>query len=305
MPIHWGDLLEKWNDPAWIRDRLEHRIGGGFSGLLHGFGGVDIPSLNWDNLIILDACRADLFEELCDLKVFDEYRRVTSRGSSTEEWTLRNWVDREFPEIVYVTANPVVARYTPEHFYRRVDVFEIGFDENLGTVLPATMAQHGRDAFEGDKRLVAHFMQPHYPFYPHDFGVDSKSWHPKGCEGDRVRNPWEAIRGSSVSKESIVRAYRATLEDVLPIALDLAEALPGTTVVTSDHGNTYGRWAFPLPVKIYGHPTGFRYPELVRVPWGVIRGEDREIAPGRISENVAESDVVQDRLAAFGYVEEG
>lgn len=305
MAINWRDLLDNWNDPAWIRDRFEHHVSGTFSGFVYGFDGVDVPSLDWDNLIILDACRADLFEDVIDLDRFDEYRRVPSRGSSTEEWVLENWVGREFPEITYVTANPVVARYTPKHFYNRVDVFESGFDDEFGTVLPHTMARITRDTFQADKRIVAHFMQPHYPFYAGELDVGVKSWHPDGGDDGRVlRNPWEAIAKSEVEKRDVIEAYRTTLSDALPIALELADELPGTSVVTSDHGNTYGRWAFPLPFRIYGHPTGFRYPELVSVPWGVMEGDARDIRSGHISTQVASAEVVQNRLEAFGYISE-
>ncbi|WP_186313321.1 hypothetical protein [Halorubrum salsamenti] len=49
----------------------------------------------WDNLIILDACRLDLFEETIDTGQFDEYRHVWSRGSKTDEWTYNNFIDEE------------------------------------------------------------------------------------------------------------------------------------------------------------------------------------------------------------------
>ncbi len=303
MSLKWADLLEKWGDLDWVRDRLEHRVGGTFSGLLYGFDGVDVPALKWDNLIILDACRADLFEAVCDLDVFDDYRRVKSRGSSTEEWVRKNWVDRTFPDLIYVTANPTVARYTPVHFHRRIDVFEWGFNEQQETVLPETMYRSVLDHFEGDKRLVAHFMQPHYPFYVADLNIDAASWHPGGdSDSHSVRNPWESMRRNDVSRDELVDAYRATLEEVLPVALRLAEELPGRSVVTSDHGNTYGRWAIPLPLRIYGHPTGFRYPELAHVPWGTIEARERDIVPGHVAEKPPDTDIVRERLEAFGYV---
>lgn len=294
-----SELGENWSDPEWIRSRLTHRVAGPLSALVYGREGIDVPAADWDNLLVLDACRADLFESRTAVDDFDSYRRVRSRGSSTEEWVQKNWVGREFPDIVYVTANPTVARYTPYTFYARVDVFDDGFDPDGMTVYPETIAERARDAFEADKRIVVHFMQPHAPFYPSS--VDIAAWAPTFDDTPDLSSPWEALRRGEVGPEEIKRAYAKTLDAVLPTATELARSLPGRSVITSDHGNSFGRVAFPLPLRIYGHPTGLRYPELVEVPWAVLDGERREITEGTIARKHVEEDVVSERLRAFGY----
>ncbi|WP_281241044.1 hypothetical protein [Haloplanus vescus] len=35
---------------------------------------------DWDNLLILDACRADMFKAVADTECFDAYETVRSHG---------------------------------------------------------------------------------------------------------------------------------------------------------------------------------------------------------------------------------
>ena len=59
---------------------------------------------DWDNLIILDACRYDFFEKLNHFQGVLEPR--TSRGSKTWEFMRGNFRDRNLLDTVYVTDNP-------------------------------------------------------------------------------------------------------------------------------------------------------------------------------------------------------
>ena len=70
----------------------------------------------FDNLIILDACRYDLFE--AEIKNFNikgklEYR--ISRGSNTGYFLRENFEHKDLQpilkEIIYITANPLVNVY--------------------------------------------------------------------------------------------------------------------------------------------------------------------------------------------------
>ena len=61
---------------------------------------------DWDTFIVLDACRADFFEEVADFSWFDSYTSRVSLGSHSSEWTRKNFAEREFPDTVYVSANP-------------------------------------------------------------------------------------------------------------------------------------------------------------------------------------------------------
>jgi hypothetical protein len=294
-----SDLRANYDDPEWRRDRLVDRVSAPLSALYYGEGGVDVPASEWDNLLVLDACRADVFEAVADLDGFDAYGRVTSRASMTAEWTRRNWRDGRFGDTVYVTANPLVSRHAPDSFFELRDVWEAGFDEDAGTVLPETLADAARDAFREDKRLVAHFVQPHTPFYATDLGLDSNapSWADEG-----THNEWAAVRRGELSAAAALAGYAETLRHGLDAALSLAETLPGRTVLTSDHGDLYGQRVRPLGLRLYGHPRRHRHPDLVEVPWAVLDGERRELVDeGTTSASEIDETVVADRLEALGY----
>jgi len=263
--------------------------------------GVDIFAEDWDNMVILDACRYDLFEQVHDLPGTLEER--VSRGSNTEEFLLGNVSRRELHDVVYVTANPQLYRYdeTAPSLHDVVNVWrEAGWNEEYRTVLPETVTEYARRAAREypNKRLVVHYIQPHNPFIGptgrEHFDLDTLAF-------------WQKVdRGEiSVSDETLWRAYRENLELALPHVQDLLEELVGRTVVTADHGQIFGERAGVVPLRYYGHPRSVYATPLVRVPWLVNqRGERKEIVaePSQSRDDV-EAEVVSDRLQQLGYVE--
>jgi hypothetical protein len=267
--------------------------------------GLDLFSADWDHLIILDACRYDMFAEQADLPGSLEAR--VSRGSSTVEFLRANFAGRDFRDTVYVTANPQLYRHNDEmgaRLHATVEVWqEDGWDEERKTVLPETMADRTLAAAERfpNKRLVSHFIQPHYPFlYDEAVFDDSQAFLRPDESGS-----WQQIMTGdlSVSRESIWRAYRATLDRALPAVERLLDELDGRVVVTADHGNMVGERARPVPVVEWGHPAGLYTEQLVRVPWHVREGERREIVRGAPpeTEEPAATAAVEERLADLGY----
>ncbi|MFB6225474.1 MAG: hypothetical protein ABEI13_03390, partial [Candidatus Paceibacteria bacterium] len=80
-------------------------------------------------------------------------------------------------------------------------------------------------------------------------------------------NVWQRLKKGELKKEEVREAYRENLEVALPAVKQLIRNLSGKTVVTSDHGNVFGELVFPIPIRIYGHPAGFRLEGLTKVPW--------------------------------------
>jgi hypothetical protein len=74
--------------------------------------GIDIFEQDWDNLLLLDVCRYDAFEELNG--IVEDLRPVTSRVSATPEFLRGNLRGRELHDTVYVTANPMLHRHADE-----------------------------------------------------------------------------------------------------------------------------------------------------------------------------------------------
>lgn len=263
--------------------------------------GIDVFAEDWDNLILLDACRYDLFAERHSLP--GRLERRQSRASNTEEFLQANFGGRDLHDVVYVTGNPQLARKevdTSLHAVRNVWQDE-GWDERYRTVHPETMAEWTIRADEEfpNKRLLAHFMQPHYPFIGptgrEHFDLDSLAF-------------WRRFdRGEIDVPDSVLKkAYRENLLLALPYVADLLEHLQGRTVVTSDHGQLFGERAGLIPKSYYGHPAGVYHDDLVTVPWLVYeRGNRKETYPeSPVSDTASgvEEETVRDRLHDLGYV---
>jgi len=268
--------------------------------------GVDVVAEDWDNLLILDACRYDLFERRHDLPGRLEQRR--SRGSHTIEFLAGNFTDRDLLDTVYVSASPQLYRWQDRigaTFHDVVHVWrEDGWNEQYHTVLPETTMEYALEAAERypDKRLVVHFLQPHYPFI--DAG---RTLNPRRFgDTDEAPDIWGLLsRGEAgVSRDAVRDAYRANFDRALPAVRDLLTGLDGRTVVSADHGNLFGERASPVPVREWGHPPGVHVPELVEVPWQVVKeGPRREISadpPERMPE--VDEETVEDTLRTLGYV---
>lgn len=307
----YNEIRQNWNDVDWWSNRVQARINGPIQRRF-GDRGIDIVGADWDALVVLDACRYDLFEEIADLDRFDEYRRVRSPGSATNEWTERAFTATgPHGDIVYVTGNPMTSRHAAQSFHRLVEVWTDAFDESLGSVPAEVVTEAAIKARETypNKRLVVHYVQPHYPFV-RDPGLQFTDWGGtdtiRNENADaRARDVWQALRLGLVDRETVWAGYRRNLEYVLDRIDPLLSALEGRTVVTSDHGNLLGERGSPIPVRLYGHPEGCRHRDLVTVPWAVLQGENRPEIDSEAAESTtdADSDAVSDRLTALGYVE--
>lgn len=269
--------------------------------------GIDVMNEDWDNLIILDACRYDMFEEKNELPGTLTSR--ISRGSSTREFLKANFRNREMLDTVYITANPQLYRHQDWlnckfHEVRHVWQEE-GWDESHQTVLPETTTKYAMEAADEfpNKRLLVHYIQPHYPFLttsgqPFD---NSQAF----LKPDEAGSWNQVMSGElDVSPEEIWKAYRETLDRALPAVEDLILQLEGKSVVTADHGNMVGDRAYPFPIQEWGHPRGIYTKQLVKVPWLVQKqGERPEIIAESPTEQCTDidSDVVQERLEDLGY----
>ena len=328
------ELHANYDDPVWRRKRLADRVVRPVHARWHGTNGLDIPAADWDVLVVLDGCRADLFEagaldagsgldgadggEWGDHgsvpsgpDPFDAYRRVTARGSATPEWLSGNFAEGAFGDTVYVSANPYVARVCGDAFHEVRAVWESAFDADVGTVRPEAVAAAARAADDAypDKRLIIHFMQTHYPFLGHPnlqfAGIDADQvLGERDAVAGEPHDPWEALALGRIDRRRLRRAYADNLVAVLPDALSLASELRGRAVVTADHGNLLGERAWPVPAKLYGHPVGVRTPALVEVPWAVVDGERRPVRDDGVAAlDPADEAAVDERLRRLGYRE--
>lgn len=276
--------------------------------------GIDVFAEDWDTLVVLDACRYDMFESIHEFDGTLSSKR--SKGSATTEWLRANFDGRDLSDTVYVTANPQLERNRKNldvNLHETINVWlDKGWDEDTGTVLAETVTDAAIDAYERfpDKRLVIHFLQPHYPFVRSDSQFDKDHLHSiEGSEDEaHGENVWNQkfLGGLEISPEKLWSMYVENLEYVLEHVEKLLDSIPGKTVVTSDHGNYVGERASPIPIREYGHPRGLYDDAVVLVPWlEIVRGDRREIRSGSTEQprEQIETDRVTERLRHLGYRE--
>lgn len=301
-----AEIADNGSDLRWWTSRLNDRVNAPIQRKLFKNSGVDLMNKDWDNLIIADAARADLFEEAVDLSKFDEYHRIQSRASSTPEWSWVNF-QGDYGDTVYVSGTPTPSRHIPGTFHDYVEVWQDCFDESIGTVKADAVEKRCREVYKKypNKRFIFHFLQPHYPFV-NDTQFRFNYWHNTSefdyGDDNRAKDVWEGIRKGLADPDEVWPAYRENLEYVMNYIWNLTDEIEGKTVVHSDHGNVMGNWSWPFPVRIYGHPSGLRLSKLTTVPWAVIKNGRREIIPEQAGVNGNEVADIETKLEALGYV---
>jgi len=226
---------------------------------------------DWDTLLVLDACRTDLFEETVDTGEFDTYESKYSAASATNEWCRQNFSCQALTDTVYVTGNPVVSREVRTAFHAFLEPWRTGFDDEQGTVLPEAIADSAIEAIEQypNKRVIVHFLQPHYPFIDHpelrfaDFGQTDEFEPEKVNAG--ASDVWEAYSLGLVNREEVWSGYRYNLERVMESVWEIIDGSDRRTVVTSDHGNMLGERLPMFFMRLYGHPPGIHHTAIRRV----------------------------------------
>jgi len=232
---------------------------------IQGNKGINISNEDWDNLIILDACRFDIFEQISTIP--GNLNRKVSKGSATMEFVQKNFTDKHH-DIVYVTANPTVDKHLQtDQFHAIVRAWDTHWNEKKGTVLPSDMAEVTLDTYKKypNKRIISHFIQPHQPFIGEigdkiyqssEFGStlrghrdtalgDSPDWSRYG------KNVYTGLFDGKIDPELIWRGYKENLELTLPYVEKLCRQMDGLSVVSSDHGNIFSQPKYQYLTK---HP---------------------------------------------------
>lgn len=83
----FNEIQQHHDDRRWWRDRIHERIVHPTHASVYPTynGSISVMDQDWDTLIVLDACRADLFQQVIDLNQFDHYSTVVSNASATME----------------------------------------------------------------------------------------------------------------------------------------------------------------------------------------------------------------------------
>lgn len=226
----------------------------------------------WDILIILDACRYDIFKKLNYLP--GNLTSKISLGSCTSDWAKAN-LTQNHKDVVYVSANPFLSKYYLEEwgrkdiFHHLEELWDTGWDDTYNTVLPDTVTRAGLKMLKKfpKKKLVLHYMQPHNPFVGKRW-IQSDGWKisreilKQKKTSQNAKNAYDQLKANEISKKEVIAAY----EENLLLALHEVENFIKKSknkriVITSDHGDCFGEYG------VYAHPQKTLIKELITVPW--------------------------------------
>ena len=224
---------------------------------LKGHEYTPIWEKDWDTLLIIDACTAELAEEEFKEDRYD-FSTTTAPGSSSREWAEHFSEAEDLEDVVYISANPHISNQKIEDFagknpfFMIYDVWKTGWDEEKGTVRPEKVNQKFQEVKEmyPDKKFILHYMQPHHPFIGEKQLDDTSFVFPGQAEDiDREDMVWERLKKGEIDEQEFRDAYRSNLIYVKQKIEKLPE-LEGKTIITADHGNIFGKRG------MYAHPPG-------------------------------------------------
>lgn len=256
-----------------------------------------LARLDWDVLLVLDACRFDALARAADWPV----DACTSPASATGEWLAAAADSGVLAGAHVASAN---SRYDRHDLgASEVDVlWEREWVDRLGNVPPEPVLERVDEFLaDGLTPAVGHVGPPHAPYVARVAGEwlpvfpDVTAWHWDPDRGDFEQLSQEAAMATGVvDLDRARRGYEASVRSVWAVASEYVArwARRGLTVaVTADHGETFGRARDWFLVE---HPPGCHVPALTRVPLAVFADGERR---GTTPESTAE------QLRAMGYAE--
>lgn len=216
-----------------------------------------LKQMDWDTLIVLDACRFDYFEQNYSNYFSGCLKKVCSPAS----WTY-TWMDTMLYDMSDVTAyscHPAINSMNIKRanfncgrakFKRIVDVWDAGYDKELKAMIPSALNKAVLQDIKDEKftgKNLLWYSQPHYPFIsqPLMYGSDT----------------WLRIEAGEIESKVVQEAYQNNLRLVLHHVSELIPHLKGKTIITADHGELLGENGR------FGHPRHLVLRELREVPW--------------------------------------
>lgn len=289
-PLFETKLLVNGGFRGWLlrlrrRPHLKRQIG----------EGEDFYKKDWDTLILLDAYRADFFEEHSELE--GNYSRVVSKGTWSLEFVVRNFGgDKKLHDTVVVTGNAYYVRY-PELLSKDTfhDVIHLANSNEEGTLDPNKVTEAAMDAHKRypNKRIIVHYMQPHSP---HISEVVDKY---RDKLGEDYNSVFQLFEEGKISKKELEKSYISTIREVEPEVKRLIRNIEGKIVVGSDHGENLGEQRFNRVLT--GH--GFETKECKLVPWLEIPFDKRRKIKKEkpVDSEPVDIEELESQLADLGY----
>lgn len=148
---------------------------------------MNLMNLDWDFLIILDACRYDYFSFIYNSYFDGDFSTIWSLGSCTPEW-LKNTFKKYYDDLIYVSSNIYINSCRElegfegrKHFYKVIDVWYKHWNKQLGTVHPFHTTLEALKVIQRypNKRVIIHYIQPHAPYIHPAFRLEKATAFPK------------------------------------------------------------------------------------------------------------------------------
>lgn len=315
---HWSDI-GWWRQDAlpYLSKKLHRRTMDFYADLYYQIKRVDfvsIPDSDWDNLLVLDACRYDYFKEICSID--GDLNKRYSRAPQTPVFFEENFRNREMHDTVYVSGNPYIKRKVDDHQFHKVyHVWKTHWDDGLKTVHPRAINQVAEEAATTypNKRLIIHYMQPHTPYIGpwarNNIGITAGNQHSRevaltGEYNGTNRDPHVMLQEGQIKRESVLRAYKENLTLVLNHVSNLLKDLSGKNVITADHGELFGERAWPGFGREYQHPN-IMAEKLLQIPWFIPEPNDDSrktvITEPPSESRHSEQDLIEEKLEHLGY----
>lgn len=253
--------------------------------------------LDWDVILVFDACRFDALRRVVDWPI----DACTSPATTTDAWLAAATESRVLAGATAVSANSNYAEY--DLGLRDLHpLWETEWVDRLGNVPPEPVLERVDGVVtDGNAPVVGHVGPPHAPYIARIGGewfpvfpeVTEWHWDPRRDEFEQLSQQ-AAMATGLVDLDRAARGYRASVRSVWAVAAKFVARWVRrgqTVVVTADHGETFGR---ARDFWLVEHPAGCHVPPLTTVPLAVFTdGERRGTSP----ESVGES------LKSLGYVE--
>jgi hypothetical protein len=228
--------------------------------------GTPVYERDWDVLLILDACRPDVLNELSDEYAFlpEEIPTHTSPASQSKEWmekTFTSAYSSEVAQTAYLSANVFTQQIDHDRFAMVDEVWQYASDDELGTVPPEPVTDRAIQALRNQNfsRTIVHYLQPHQPYRSFD-GLGTIDF---DLEADTL--PDSALNRLQQGRLSVDEVWDAYVDNTRWV-LDSVEVLlrnidAEDVIISADHGEALGEW------WCYEHPEYAPLPVLKTVPW--------------------------------------
>lgn len=267
--------------------------------------GTNIFNCEWDILIVLDACRYDLFAEFAPKhkvsKYFTNTSSIRSVASTTKQWLPRT-LDNAPQDIVqsthYISSTSYLERAVDKPDLHDINhVWKYAIDPETGMTKPEAVTDAAIDAVRNSTadRFVVHYLQPHAPFLHCPGKYDSLN-----NGSGNTQNVWDGLREGRYDKDEVWQDYGKNLHRGLDEVETIVRDCQGDIIITSDHGNAMGEFG------VHGHPDNHFIDSVRKVPWAKASGlgeGDYEVKGEERMKTMEVARSVENHLHRLGYLD--